>query len=198
MVGIPRPCSIRSHNVHRIGVLAGAFNPVTRAHVALAQAASKIVDEILCVVPRVYPHKQFHGATLEQRLQMLSAVPRLGKAHVSEGGLFIDMAREIRRIAPDSELYFVCGRDAAERVLGWEYGDAGAAERMLQEFQLLVAARRGVYSPPAYLSARVHTLTMAGEFDELSASEVRQRIAANDPWEHLVPPEIVDLVRTIY
>lgn len=117
---------------------------------------------------------------------------------VTEGGLFIEIARELRRARPEAEIHFLCGRDAAERVLTWDYGAPGAVERMLDEFGLLVAARLGEFSPPAHLSSRVRPLAMAGGFDDHSSSEVRRRIAAGEPWEHLVPESIVDLVRRIY
>jgi len=57
----------------KVGILAGSFNPPTVAHVELAQAASAWVDLIVCVVPRLFPHKEYSGATLEQRVEMLDA-----------------------------------------------------------------------------------------------------------------------------
>ncbi|MGA3205220.1 MAG: adenylyltransferase/cytidyltransferase family protein, partial [Bryobacteraceae bacterium] len=109
----------------RVGVLAGAFNPVTRAHIALADAALRAVDEVICVVPRVYPHKHFHGAALEDRVEMLRiAGAGRYRIEITEGGLFIDIARELRQT--ETDVAFVCGRDAAERILHWDYGEAGA------------------------------------------------------------------------
>ena len=52
----------------KLGVVAGGFNPPTIAHEELVYAAGLHVDEVLCVVPSVFPHKEFAGATLEQRL----------------------------------------------------------------------------------------------------------------------------------
>jgi len=77
----------------KLGVLAGAFNPVTRAHLALAEAALAHVDEVVCVTPRVFPHKEFHGATLDHRLEMLRRASDRYRVEVTEGGLFIDIAR---------------------------------------------------------------------------------------------------------
>jgi phosphopantetheine adenylyltransferase len=55
----------------RIGILPGSFNPPTLAHCALVHAAGFYVDEVLCVLPRAFPHKEYFGATLKERLQML-------------------------------------------------------------------------------------------------------------------------------
>jgi len=177
-----------------IGVLAGAFNPVTRAHLALAEAARKTVDEVVAVVPRAYPHKHFHGASLEDRIEMLSRV--FDRVEITEGGLFIEIARELR--TSGTEISFICGRDAAERIIHWDYGEPGAIEKMLNEFSLLVAERDGTHDAPAHLAHRIHHLPLPGDFSDVSSTEVRRRITAGEPWEHLVPSAIVDHVRRIY
>lgn len=183
---------------NRVGVLSGAFNPVTRAHLALVDAALTVVDEAICVVPRVYPHKELHGAAIHDRVEMLKRAGGRYHVHISELGLFIDIANELRRIRPEADFYFICGRDAAERVLTWDYGEPGAVERMFEQFQLLVAVRQGVCSPPEHLRHRVHSLTLSPALDEVSSTEVRRRIAAGEQWEHLIPGPIVELVRAIY
>lgn len=180
----------------RIGVLAGAFNPVTRAHLALAEAAGKVVDEVVCVVPRAYPHKHFHGAGLEERIEMLKLAGGKYRVETAAGGLFVDIARELRK--PDAEISFICGRDAAERVIEWDYGEADAIEKILAEFSILVAERGGTYEAPAHLRHRVHRLELGEDFSNVSSTEVRRLIATGEPWEHLVPEAIVDRVRKIY
>jgi nicotinate-nucleotide adenylyltransferase len=188
----------------KVGVLAGSFNPPTVAHQELVYAAGLHVDEMLCVVPSALPHKEFFGATLEQRLELLGAgLHDLAGVRCSiassEKGLFIDIARECREhYGPETRLYFVCGRDAAERILTWDYGRPGVVEEMLGEFELLVAGRAGEFQPPAELRHRVHPLSLRAAHDQVSSTQVRARIARGEPWEHLVPKEIVDRVREIY
>ena len=179
----------------KIGIIAGAFNPLTRAHVALAGAAHAHVDEIIFAIPRVFPHKAYEGASLEHRLEMIrKAIPH--RVEVTEGGLFVDIASELRR--PGSDVYMVCGRDAAERIVNWNYGDPHTAQRMFQDMQLLVADRQGSYQPPDALRGRIHPIALPPDFDDVSSSEVRRRIQAREDWEHLVPESIVELVRRIY
>lgn len=182
----------------KIGVLAGAFNPVTRAHLALVDAALEKVDEVLCVVPRAYPHKEFHGASLGDRVEMLRRAGDHYRVQIVEGGLLIDIARELKPAHPRAEFFFITGRDAAERVVNWDYGEPGAVERIFKELHLLVASRQGKYDPPAHLRDRIHALDLKEDFDEISSSEVRRRIAAGEPWQPLVPDSIVELVRRIY
>jgi nicotinate (nicotinamide) nucleotide adenylyltransferase len=186
---------------HKVGILAGSFNPPTVAHLELAQAASPLVDLIVYVVPSVFPHKAYSGATLDQRVEMLDAAGlTLPHAIASTGqGLFIDIAREFREhYGTQAQLSFICGRDAAERILHWDYGRAGVVEEMLGEFELLVAPRGGHFSPPAEYRHRIHTLPLGSEHEAVSSTEVRDRIARGEPWEHLVPEKIRERVREIY
>lgn len=184
----------------KVGILAGSFNPPTVAHLELALAASRCVDLIVCVVPRVFPHKQYSGATLEQRVEMLDAAGlSIPHAIASTGqGLFIDIARECRdHYGAQVQLSFICGRDAAERILHWDYGRTGVVDEMLRQFELLVAPRGGHFSPPAEYASRIHALHVSGH-EEVSSTEVRERIARGEPWEHLVPEKIRQRVREIY
>jgi nicotinate-nucleotide adenylyltransferase len=180
--------------VKRIGILAGAFNPVTRAHIALIEAALPMVDEAVCVVPRAYPHKEFHGAGLEDRLEMLRRASDRYRVEVTQGGLFVDIARELH--SPEAEPYFICGRDAAERLIAWEHDEP--LDRIFDEFHLLVAARGGVFQPPPHLAGRIHPLPVAPDLEEISSTEVRRRIARGEPWQHLVPEPITEMVGRIY
>jgi nicotinate-nucleotide adenylyltransferase len=185
-----------------IGILPGAFNPVTVAHLALARAALNRVDEVVFVLPRSFPHKEYTGAGIEARAALLLALA-VDSASFSvacaDGGLFIEIARECRVAYEGSvRVSMLCGRDAAERIVQWDYGVPGAIEKMIEEFGLLVATRRGEYAPPPSLAHAIGRLELDGEFDHVSASEVRQRIAAGDAWEHLVPAAVRDQVRRLY
>lgn len=185
-----------------LAIFPGAFNPLTTAHLALAHAALSQADEVVLVLPRSFPHKPYHGAPFEDRAEMLrDAVrknPRFSVA-ASDGGLFVEIARECRDVYPGPpHLSFLCGRDAAERIASWDYGHADAFPQMLRQFDLLVAARQGEYEPPPSLRSAIRRLEVAGEFSHISASEVRRRISQGEPWEHLVPPEIHSRVRKIY
>lgn len=186
----------------RLGVLPAAFNPPTRAHLALAAAALGSTDEVLFVLPRVFPHKTYEDATLDQRIDMLAAAagtePRYSIA-TSERGLFVEIAEECRGDYGDqTRLLFVCGSDAAERIIHWDYGERGAFLRMLERFDLLVAARCGSFTPPAEMRQHVHALAVSDEIESISATKVRERIRRGEPWEDMVPAAIVQTVRKIY
>jgi nicotinate-nucleotide adenylyltransferase len=185
----------------KIGVLAGSFNPPTVAHLELAKSASASVDLIVFAVPRAFPHKEYSGATIEQRIEMLDAsglaIPYAVAS--TEHGLFIDIAREFRlHYGLETQLSFICGRDAAERILDWDYGREGVVEQMMREFELLVAPRRGHFTPPERFTSRIQVLNLSNGHEAVSSTEVRERIARGEPWEHLVPEKIRERVREIY
>ena len=186
----------------RLGILPGTFNPVTVAHIALARAAQSRVDEVVYILPRVLPHKQYARASFSQRMELLCAAAcedRNASVAATDGGLFVEIAAECRAAyGAEVALSFLCGRDAAERIANWDYGLPEAFPEMLRQFDVLVAARGGEYQPPAEFRQAIRPLELAGEFDRVSATEVRQKIARGEAWEHLVPAAIRQRVREIY
>ena len=186
-----------------VALLPGTFNPPTIAHQALLDAALGIVDEAVIVLARNLPHKPFDGASLDQRLEMLEQLEtrRPYSIAVADHGLFIDMGEEFWRDCghPVSELYIVTGRDAAERILAWDYPDPTTVDRMFALFHLLVAARRGDFEAPAKYRHRIHPLDVDPSLDAISSTMVRDRIRRRDgDWRLLVPARVAPLAETIY
>jgi len=183
-------------------VLPAAFNPPTRAHLALAQAALGLVDEVLFVLPREFPHKSYIETNFDQRRDMLLAAtegqPQYSVA-ASDRGLFVEIAEECRdAYGDDVRLMFICGRDAAERIMGWDYGAPDAFLRMLERFELLVAPRCGDLRLPEEMEGRIQLLAVSEDLSTVSATAVRERIRRGEPWEDLVPAAIVSMIRRIY
>jgi nicotinate-nucleotide adenylyltransferase len=186
----------------RVGILPGAFNPVTVAHLALARAALSHVTAVVFVLPRVFPHKPYHGAPFAARVEMLHAAIADEPAFfiaAADGGLFVEIAGECRKTyGPATRLTFLCGRDAAERILTWDCGDPDAVTDMLRQFDLLVAARGGKLETAPRVRQSVEVLALDGEFDHVSSTEMRERIAQGLPWEHLAPEGARELIRQAY
>ncbi len=184
----------------RVGVLASAFNPPTIAHVALAEAAREAagLDQIAFALARRLPHKDFEDTSFEQRLELLRALTDERDEWacvVTDGGLFVEMARELKTLSgPGVQALLLCGRDAAERIVGWDYGDAPPIQEQLREFRMVVAARAGEYCPPNKIAAGVLSVTLPPECAPVSSSAVRAAIAAGADWEALAPPAVVELV----
>lgn len=186
----------------KLGILPGAFNPPTRAHLELGTAALKEMDEVLFVLPRTLPHKQYDGVSFADRLDLLLAAtahePRFSVG-TCEGGLFVEIARECREAySAPTDLVFLCGRDAAARIINWDYGDPSVLPHMLADFSMRVADRGGTYTPPQEFQHRIRALELSVPCDHISATEVRDRIQKGEAWEFLVPDRIVDRARQLY
>lgn len=195
--GVPR-----QHHNRRIALFPGAWNPPTVAHAAIARAALGWAGEVIWILPRAFPHKSFEGADFEARLSMLETLaqsePGFSVA-IADGGLYIDIADEARAFFGDSrEIALLCGRDAAERIATWDYGKSGVFDDMLERYPLLVAARAGDYVPLAHHQERIIRVALSNEFDEVSSTEVRDRIRRGDSWQELVPAAIRHPVAAIY
>ncbi len=184
----------------RVAVFPGSFNPPTVAHLALAESALAHAEEVVFVLPESFPHKDFSGVGFEGRLSLLLQAadhPRYSVASTA-GGLFVDVAQELQPHYPGARQHFVCGRDAAERIVGWDYGDPEALAKMFSALSLLVAARDGQYQPPAAHAQAIATLQLPRDFSDVSATEVRRRVAEAGEWRSLIPESLWERVWRLY
>jgi len=200
-VFVPAQAGPPSNN-GRLGVLGGAYNPITRAHLLLARYSREQckLDEIIFVLPKILPNKPLVGVSVEQRLEMMrlgiSGIPYISLG-VCSHGLFLDICLALQQIYPQKpEIFFITGRDAAERILTWRYDDPAAAlAEMFAVLQLLVFERKGKLQLPEnplvqkYLN-RIHPLEMEENLDKVSSTEVRQRMSEGRSIGELVPTEV--------
>jgi nicotinic acid mononucleotide adenylyltransferase len=160
------------------------------------------VDEVIWLLPRVFPHKGFEGAGFDARRRMLETLARQDagfSAAVSHGGLYAEMAAEARDyFGPHTEIVLVLGRDAAERIAAWDYGAPGVFDDFVRRYRLLVAARNGEYEPAWEHREMISRLPMESSWGEVSSSEVRRRIASGGDWRGLVPEAIAGIVQDLY
>ena len=184
----------------RVGIFPGAFNPPTLAHTALARAALEQhrLDQVVFLLPEQFPHKAYEGAPFDERVAMLQAAvgddTALAIASLDRG-LFIDIARAFREeCGPGAELFLLCGKDAAERIVNWDYQDRPPFREQLEEFQMLVASRDGEYAPPSDCARRIALIELPASWDACSASGVREAVAKGRPWRPWVAQGVADLI----
>ncbi len=190
-----------TENIHSLALFPGSFHPITTAHLELARVALQRADRVLFVLPRSFPHKSYDHVTLQDRLDLIRMAiddPRMS-AGITEGGLFIEMVRECRRRHPGLyKIYVACGRDAAERIVSWDYDGIEPIDQQLREYELLVAARNGDYRPPPQLAAQIHPLPLDPGLDEVSATALRDKIRKGGDWEQYTPSAIRQRVSELY
>lgn len=200
-VFIPAQTGLPSSN-GRLGVLGGTYNPITRAHLLLAHYSRQQCNlhEVIFILSKIPPHKPLVGASIEQRLEMMQ-LGIIGVPYISVGlcthGLFLDICTALQQVYPQKpEIFFITGRDTAERILTWPYDDPAAAlARMFACFQLLVFQRKGKLKLPENplikkYTNRIHSLEIRENLDHISSTAVRQRTLAGQYIEELVPPEV--------
>lgn len=191
---------LRRRPAHRrLAVFPGAFNPPTRAHEAMALATLAHADEVVLTLAARMPHKQLAAGETALRLEwmrLLAECDERVSVAVSDGGLFVEMAREARAASGVDQVSIVCGRDAAERAIGWDYGDAPAFSEQLREFSMLVAPRMGHIEVAGPLIERVTLLDLDERLQSLSSTEARRLIEAGARWQDLVPDRIAEQFRS--
>jgi nicotinate-nucleotide adenylyltransferase len=174
--------------------------------VALAQSAYDHyqLHEVLFVLPITQPHKLIHDAPIQARLQMIDLAVQ-GNPAFSIGmcthGLFIDICRAATAVCPpQTRLWFISGRDAAERILTWPYPDpAKALGELFSQAELLVADREGAFVLPDSSTVRdyaghIHQLPLPAEYSHVSATEIRSRLAKGEEVSELVPPPVLGYI----
>jgi nicotinic acid mononucleotide adenylyltransferase len=168
----------------------------------LAQQALQTVDEVVFALPRSFPHKSYEGATLEQRIHMLLCATDAPVA-LFDTNYFFNMAEELQARKPQSQVHLLLGEDAAARLLTWDYGlDAPATESYLSEylrqFPILTTSRTDQTPVPVSYRDKLFWLPTPPDAVNVSSTEVRQRIAKQQAWRHLVPSAIHGVVQELY
>lgn len=151
------PCALalaggrRLPSARRVGVFAGSFNPLTRAHVALVNAAlrSAHLDVIIwaCAAVSVDKERVERAALVDRLAQMRAFVAgrRRDALALLNRGLYVDEARTIRTLlSPTAELTLLVGYDKIVQIFDPKYyDDRDAALRELFSLARLLVAPRG-------------------------------------------------------
>ncbi|MCS6802736.1 MAG: hypothetical protein RMM58_00610 [Chloroflexota bacterium] len=212
---LPRPAArwVRPPTVlpRWAALIAGSFNPPTRAHLALVEAARAAgADLVAFVLPvRSVDKETVEAATVEDRLALLDAIAaRLGTAlALTNAGLYVDQARAFRALLPDARRSFVIGFDKLVQILDPRYYDdrERALDKLVALADLLVVPRaeageetiRALLAQPAHQrwAAAVTVLPAPSSLEaHLSASAVRAGLHDGD-LDRCLPPESAAFVR---
>ena len=196
--------------VARIGMLGGTFDPIHAGHLGLARVALDQLglDRILFVPAGRPPHKRGR--------QITSAADRLAMVELAIAGepRFAVSPIEIERPGPsytsDTAEALIAEPDSGERpieltvILSAEsFADLPSwhePARLLRLARIAVAPRPGHPAPtPAWLAQRLPGFAeridvLEGPHLDISASDIRGRIAAGRPIEGLVPPSVAEYI----
>ena len=192
----------------RVGVLGGTFDPVHRGHLEIAGSAMNkaSLDRVIFIPaaqPRLKPGEP--SADQWQRLEMLRlAVADTSCFEVSDiefhrpgPTLTVETLRELREnLRGNAELWFILGLDVLARFEQWV-----EPEGVVELARLLAVSRpgysgfdwAGFYARNPYARGRVECLDSVAV--DVSASELRRRIAAGAPVSGLLPAAVEQYIR---
>ena len=175
----------------KIGIYGGTFDPVHHAHLILAREAAEQFDltSIIFVPAAVSPDKAAPFASAQARLQMLhAALARETLFTVDECELrrpapsyTIDTIEQLREKSPGAELFLLVGDD---NLLGLPRWRRFEELRRLVTFIILPRAKEKVTHEYLRVNRRI----------DISATEIRARIAAGKSIRYLVPAEVAKIV----
>ena len=191
-----------------VGILGGTFDPVHRGHLEIARRAmDEAALERVIFIPAAQPRLKSGepSASPQQRLEMLRlAVGKTPGFEVSDielhrngPTLTVETLRELRRqLGDDVALRFILGLDALARFDQWV-----EPERVVQLARLLAVSRPGYtgfdwpgfYARNPYAEGRVDCLDSTAI--DVSASELRGRIAAGASVSGLLPTAVEQYIR---
>jgi nicotinate-nucleotide adenylyltransferase len=180
----------------RIGVLGGSFDPVTRAHILVAEAAAEALrlERVLLIPAAQQPFKpDGPEADPGDRVAMLELAveghPRLSvdRREIDRGGrsYTIETVENLRHDFPGDELFLLVGADVAR-----EFGLWRDASR-IGDFVEVVALTRAGEAPPdsPHISQTIPVPSL-----DVSASGVREAVRQGRTFEDLVPPKVAEYI----
>ena len=176
----------------KIAIYGGTFDPIHHGHLILAREAREALglEKVIFVPAAVSPFKKSPAANAEMRLSMLQAAieGETGFA-VNDCELrrpppsyTIDTVEEIRRLNGDAEIHCLIGEDNVGELSKWHRFTE--LEKMVR-FVVLDRTGRQASHPYQVIQRKI----------DISATEIRKRVALGRSIRYLVPPAVEEIIR---
>ena len=193
----------------RIGIMGGTFNPIHKGHLALAKAALEefVLDEIVFIPSGIPPHKALGNVISKEHRHHMVKLAIKGQKNYSvsrtemdrKGVSFaVDTFNELKeKYGNTAKLFYIMGLDSINEILEWR--------KPLELFKLcefIVGMRPGsrirtfkrlVKFPP--LQKEVDKIHLMELNENISASEVRERLKTNKSAKKFLPKVIEDYIK---
>jgi nicotinate-nucleotide adenylyltransferase len=184
----------------KLGLLGGTFDPFHNGHLAAATAAIGCaqLDRVIFVPAAQPPHRPPAIASAGQRLEMVKLGTdgdekfTVSAAELRRGGpsYTVDTLLEMQRIHPHEELFVILGWDAARLFSTWH-----EPNEVRELATIVVVARPGSESPGEEDLEGVgldkeRTVLCLRPTPDISASDIRRAVAADEPITGKVPPAV--------
>ncbi|MCH8613312.1 nicotinate-nucleotide adenylyltransferase [Arsenicicoccus dermatophilus] len=185
--------------------MGGTFDPIHHGHLVAASEVQSLFDlDEVVFVPTGRPwQKDAEEVSPAEHRYLMTVIatasnPRFSVSRVDvdrEGPTYtIDTLRDLRRLNPDAELFFITGADALSKILSWKDVDElwGLAH-------FIGVTRPGYVLSESGLPPERVTLTEVPAM-AISSTDCRDRVAAGKPVWYLVPDGVVQHINkyTLY
>jgi nicotinate-nucleotide adenylyltransferase len=179
----------------KIGIYGGTFDPIHHAHLILARDALERLglDEIIFVPAAISPLKKTAPvASGELRLAMLRAAIKGEPKFVVDDcelrrpppSYTIDTIEKVRQGNRRTAIYCLIGEDNVQTLTKWHRFDE--LEKMVR---FVVLDRTG--QPPT------SSYPVIDRKIDISATEIRMRVASGRSIRYLVPPAVEEIIRRV-
>jgi len=189
-----------------LGLFGGRFDPVHRAHIAIAQAVADNLglDEVRWIVTGAPAHKPA-VASAEDRLQMTRlALHELGDPRMvvddreiiaaKNGGsnYTADTVLSLQQEYPGRKLIWILGEDQLQNFLTWSRW-----QWLIHQVDLTVCARPNTISKSVsevLLSEGAKITWVPVAPDEVSSTSIRERIRLGSALDGLLPRSVIEYI----
>jgi nicotinate-nucleotide adenylyltransferase len=185
--------SVERWALKKIGIYGGTFDPVHHAHLILARDALETLnlDEIIFVPTAISPLKKTAPvASGELRLAMLRAAIKSEPKFVVDDcelrrpppSYTIDTVEEVRQAHRHTAIYCLIGEDNVHTLKKWHRFDE--LEKIVN---FVILDRKGQPATSYY--------PVIDRKIDISATEIRKRVASGRSIRYLVPPAVEEIIR---
>ncbi len=178
----------------KIGIYGGTFDPIHHGHLILSRQACEehSFDELIFVPAALSPFKKTTAqASGELRLEMLRAAIQGQKDFIADGcelkrpapSYSIDTVLQIRERDPNAKLFWLIGADNIAGLNKWHRFEA------LEKLVEFVVLDRGC------AANREHNYPVVRRNIDISATDIRNRVASGRSIRYLVPQAVEEIIR---
>ncbi|WP_083408185.1 nicotinate-nucleotide adenylyltransferase [Mycolicibacterium rutilum] len=189
----------------RLGVMGGTFDPIHHGHlVAASEVADRFELDEVVFVPTGQPWQKGRDVTAPEDRYLMTVIatasnPRfsVSRVDIDRGGPTYtkDTLRDLHRLNPDADLFFITGADALASILTWQN-----FEEMFSIANFVGVSRPGYELDGKHIAAAIKELPDdALQLVEvpalaISSTDCRKRAEENRPIWYLVPDGVVQYV----
>lgn len=184
----------------RIGILGGTFDPIHLGHLVLAeQVKEKLqLDQVIFIPTAKPPHKTKRRLSpAKDRFHMtrlgLEGNPKflVSDLELKRGGLSytIDTLRQLEKLYPDREMYFLTGSDILDEIHTWK-----DPEQIYKRVKVVIAIRPGFdrFDPENQFAQKSIIVPITGI--DISSSKIRAMVAKGESIRYLVPTKVEEYI----